>query len=351
MAKRRSWWSNAALRQAIALTEGGGAWWDADAVFHADYAAGRFRLNGVNYGNEAAFNTAIGFTKSGITRQTETPVVTGSDLVSNGAFTDMTGWTVGGSAPLGSIASVSGEGRLTGGGGNQPTMYQALTVQQSHAYKISGRQRFISGTAGASIRWSSANALSTNPVYIAQTGGVTFVDSLVYGHAPATTMYVGGRHASNSDTSVTAYDDIAVAEVLPFTGFTAAELAALIRGTTPSAASGDKIVFQADPGEVNNGSGVERNYTRLVWDASEHLRLIVRSADSEVANLDLGVVSASTDFSVAFSAATNAFSASLDGQTAVTDSAGVFPGVAFLRIGRGFTGNTWDGDIAEVILY
>ena len=110
---------------------------------------------------------------------------------------------------------------------------------------------------------------------------------------------------------------------------------------------------------IDHGLGTpnERNYIRLCWAADRHLRLLVayQTAAGTVttqADLDLGLIAPSTPFKVAFSAAPNSFVAALDGQPAVSDTSGTFPGAAIMRIGRSqTTANNWDGAIGRVTLW
>jgi hypothetical protein len=62
-------------------------------------------------------------------------------------------------------------------------------------------------------------------------------------------------------------------------------------------------------------------------------------------------VDVSTAFEVRFSAAANDIRASLDGSAIVSDSSSGHPALAFIRIGRSFTGEVWDGSIGRVTLY
>jgi hypothetical protein len=104
------------------------------------------------------------------------------------------------------------------------------------------------------------------------------------------------------------------------------------------------VVWQSD---INS----ERDRIRLEYRTDTHLHLVVTSFAVANADLDLGAVANSTAFSVAFSCAQNAFSASLNGGVAVTDASGVCPGAAFMRIGKSFTGEAWAGSDPLVAVF
>lgn len=343
----------------------GVGWWDASAVLDMDFANGRFRWNGVSYSDETAFLAAIGGSKSGITR-TIGPYVApdATELVVNGDFaSDVSSWaaaqSLGGPA---SIAFDGGELALTGASADSPVARQQITTAPGRAYQARAKVRRGTGNTTQAPKLaitSSSNGALNGAQHYGQglnNGSNVFAEQIRNFAMHGTSAYVGLRALFNPATQVYNLDDVSVKECSPFQGFTPGEVSGVIRGVTPAVASGNKVVWQLDADMVTEAILIERNYLRLVWDASEHLRLIASyqtatNVTSEQANLDLGVVSPLTPFVLAFSATANAFSASLDGQPAVTDVSGLFPGCAVMRICRSQSGDTWDGAINRVTLF
>jgi len=99
---------------------------------------------------------------------------------------------------------------------------------------------------------------------------------------------------------------------------------------------------------------VARNSLWLYRNTSGAMILAVKRNAVDVASLNLGVVADGADIEIAFACTTNRFSVSLNGGTVVTDTSGVLPGLARLRIGRdyaGTAGQVWDAPISRVRLY
>lgn len=304
----------------------------------------------MGFSDEAAFLAVIGGTKSGITRALG-PYVdpAAAELVSNGGFgAGTTGWAgyANGTAAA-TISEAGGELVVDGQGGSSNGFSQLVAgLVVNRAYRVMGTTRRGTTTSySMELRMAGNAALNGTSSFTALNATTSPVTVSAAGSAEIASMYVGGRLNGGVNNGTSIFDDVSLKEALPFANFVPGSISALIEATTPATASGNKVVFQAD------GGSTERNRIRLVYDGTGHLRLIATFANIEIANLDLGAVAASTPFRVALSAANNSYSAALDGQPAVTDLSGTFPGIGMIRIGRSSTGETWDGSIERVRLF
>ncbi len=325
-------------------------WMYTDSMLDADFANSRYWYNSSTYADENALLTAVSGSKSGITRTID-PKVIGSELVSNPSLdSDVSGYVLSSASDYATFSSTTwnaggGNGRLqvnrTTGGTNFTRFGIAVTTVVGKAYQFGTRPAESYGVGGANINFHSNNLFGNNPGLSAPfTGGTQYL-----GYAPsvATTMYVGSSLTATAPW-IRYFDDFTVKEVIPLIGHNYLALSGTIKGTTPSAASGNKVIFQADG---NN----EANRIRLVYDNSGNLHFMVTRDNSAQADLDLGAIAVSTSFEVSFSSSANNFKASLNGGSVVSDTAGSHPGIAYIRIGRSFTGETWDGGIDRVTLY
>jgi hypothetical protein len=338
------------LRVALGTARVAGVWYDPSALLDADYENGRYRYAGAEYGSEAAFNTAIGATKSGITR-TIAPKVIGEELVPDPGFDGgITGWAMGLTfESVGVLSHDATNKKLlctvatrTGAGGVQARYGLALTTAVSKAYRVALRNStgVQLGGGGYSIGLQPNNAFGASGIPTVQTALDDGALIAGYAGANATTMYLTAT-TNTGRTSPDGWDDASVKEVVPLVGHNHLKAGVVVKGTTPAAASGNKVVFQAD---TDN----ESFRLRIVWDANKHFRVITTSQGTEQANLDLGVVEVSTDFEVKVSATGNALRANVNGGTIAVDSSCVHPAMAYIRVGRSFTGETWDGAIKRV---
>lgn len=321
-------------------------------LFSLDAISNRGWFNGKSYASEEAFLVAVGGIRA-VNLRTFTPKVVGTELMVDPHFDSgitADGWVVGsGSTGNGALsydaankalkltALATGQTRFgapkTPGGAYKGYRFAAVSKTPANGW---GSASLNSRALDANLTASAAAALSSVPVYSA------YVD-----FAQETATFYSGANFNFSTSANGNYgeiDDVSVKEVVPYEGFVAGQLSGRIRGTTPPAASGNKVVLQFDGNE-------ERNRVRIVWDSTKHLRLIVTMANAEQANLDLGIVETSTDFDIRFSCASNAFSAWLEGGPLVTDTSGTMPGLACLRIGGSFTGEAWDGTLGQVDLW
>lgn len=321
------------------LRKGVGAWWFSDALVDADYATGRYRYNGTLYADETSFNTAIGATKSGITR-TRTPKVVGSELVINGGFaTDLTGWSQTGSGDI-TISWVSGALQMVRGAGG-----------------TNGRpvQGVLTGGASRGLRCQATPSGNAVTMSATNNGGSTVVSPTSLGSSGQRTVYGASGNAAPagqvnvnfwpSNTNQTAsIDNVSVIEVAPLAEHNRDAIARIIDFVTPAAASGNKVLWQAD---ANN----ENDRIRLVWDGTKHFHLITTVNGTQQSDLDLGLVDVATSGRICVSVAANSVRASLNGTGIVVDTVAAHPGLVFDRIGRSFTGETWDGTVSRDVTF
>ena len=341
-----------------------GGWSPSGAILDADFAGGRFAFAGRNFASKSAFLAAIGGNEASGTISIGPYIAPAApELISNGDFaTSDTGWTTT-QAGLGPATSevVGGELVVAANGANSPFAGQGVPVVTGRAYLARGKVRGACGGFGPNF-WITPNANGTG--FMGSAGGINVTTELVEAVrsfatvGAATTIYVGARAIFNPASGSFGLDDYSCKECTPFAGFVRMAISGVIEATTPAAASGNKVLWQTDDGAIDsNGNATERNYIRLCWDAGEHLHLLVStqattgSATTQT-DLDLGLVEVSTAFRVAFSAAPNSFIAARDGQPALSDTSGAFPGAAQMRIGRGqTTSNNWDGTVGRVTLF
>jgi hypothetical protein len=310
----------------------------AGSLLDANYVTNSYWYNGTRYADETSLNTAISATKSGITRTLAPKVLgAGTELVTNGNFdTDITGWSTGGSGDT-TISWVSGKMQM---------------VRGSNASAGTALQGVLVGGSGRGLRLQvtpSGNAVTGQAT---NNGGAAALSATALGSTTQQTKYLGSGNAApagqinlafwpTNTSSTASIDGVSLKEVGPLAEHSNSAFAAIIKGTTPATASGNKVAFQAD---CDN----ENDRFRVVWDNTKHLRLITTCNGTEQANIDLGVVDVLTPFIVYCSATTNSVRASLNGNGITVDTVARHPGLAYLRIGRSFTGETWDGTIDRV---
>ena len=332
----------------------GTVWSRPGAVLDADFESGRFVTAGRNYDGLAEWLAALGGTEAAGAIAIGPYAIPGApEHVVNGDFVDgTTGWT---GHRGGTISVVDGVCVLEGNGGNVPGFAQAMTLQKGHAYQFRGRQR--RSTIDVTPSWTIASASELGGVsgcHLPSSGTVMNTVESTFS-ADANTMYVGGRTVLNPSTGTSEYDDASIREVLPFDGFVQEGFAAIIAGTTPAAASGEKVVFEASCGGIDNVLPHERNRVRLHWDAAGHLRFVVTARNEQQCDLDLGAVDPSSPFEVLFSVRrTGQFLAALRGGPVQSkaDGAGNLPGIARIYLKRqNATGSTFDGTIERLTLF
>ncbi len=327
-------------RRPLALTQGVGAAYPG-SLLDADYQRNRYWYSGTRYGDETALNTAIGATKSGIAR-TIAPKETGGELLSNPTFdADIAGWSNNGgydgkqalSWDTGRIKCVS----LTT---DQNRFYSAWASVISKAYRVKTKLVSSDGDNGATFVFRNVGESGAQFPF-AHAVGVQ--NSAIYGGV-TTTMRVSPVFNHWAAGKTVLMDDFSVKEVVPLNNHNYLVFAAIINGVTPTSASGNKVIFQAD---CDN----ERDRVRVVWGGDKHLKLIVTFENTDQATIDLGVVDVSTAFTVEISSSLNDFMARLNTSAPLFDAAGSHPGLAVIRIGRSYTGESWDGGIDRVTVF
>lgn len=327
----------APMRGATTLREGAGGWYDTDAILDADYANARFRWDGQTFTSEAAFNTAIGATKSSIQRTFGPYVGANSELILNGALTtDLTSWTslLNGTstASIVSAAARFVSDGTTGIGAGGAGISQAFTTVLAKAYRAV--YDILTGTSGLRLGGTVEGAAGA-------TGGTKSVanGNIDTWSADGTTSYF---YVYRNGAGSGGADNISVKECVPFKNFTQGGVSVVITGTTPAAASGTKVLWSAGQ-YTNSGGGDPGDDIQIHYSAGGNLIVQAKYAGSTVASLDLGAVAVSTAFTVRAGFSANAFYAQLNNGISVTDTGGNMPGVAAMYINRNFGGNNWDG--------
>ena len=334
--------------------DAGGAWLD------ADFARSRYRFAGRALANESQFRLAVGGTAPASGHLIIGPHVAEAapELLSDGNFAGGSAgdWTSVGS----SVAVASGALRVTGSGGNGSGAYRtiaSLVHASGRAYRLMGdvwRETssnvtlgFGAGGGGTANYAQTANLTVTTPSQTA----------LYCGGFNPTTASIALRNLTNPSTGIYWADNLSLREALPCAGFRAGALCGVVEATTPASGGTGSVVFQADDNAEFNANWFERNFIRLIWDASQHLRFVVSFGGSgtqvEQVNLDLGVVAAGTAFAVGFTAKDGEYRAALMGQPVQQALSGTFPGLAALRLGRGRSSvsGLWSGSIERVRLF
>lgn len=330
------------------------------AWLDADFVRARFRFAGRSFANETEFCAAVGATVPGAGHMVIGPHMaeTAPELLADGNFASGSAadWTVAGS----SIAVVSGALRVTGSGGNGSGAYRtiaSLVESAGRAYRLRGdiwRETaayvalgFGAGSGGTANYAQTANLTGTSPNQV----------SLYCGGFNASTASIAVRSLINPSTGIYWAGNLSLREALPYAGFRAGMLCGMVEARTPASGGTGGVLFQADDNAEFNGTWLERNFIRLVWDASQHLRFIVSfggtGAAVEQVNLDLGTVPPATAFVVGFSAQSGSFRAALVGQPVQQSLSGTFPGLAAIRLGRGRSGvsGLWSGSIGRLRLF
>lgn len=310
---------------ALARSTGGGvpSWVFRDengdpALFEHDIANSRYWFNEQTYASEAALLTATGgVLASGAYTFNN---VVGVDTVQNGGFDTDTDWTKGAGITIsGGVANIgAGAGYLEQG--------QVTVAGQANRVRATaiGNPVYCGAwdTAGQSV------ALSSSP------GGRSVGAVEFFFKANDALSFLGFTATGSGALTLDNVSNVAV-EGIP--GIVDA-VSAVIYASTSATHVADQCLWSSD---LSNTS----NYIRLIRNTSEEIRLIVRSSNTEVANLLLGTVADSTDFGVAFAVAANDVWGKLEGGTAQTDVTAAFPGIAYHRLGRSSAGDAWGGSL------
>ena len=313
------------------------------AKFMRDPANDHYWFGSTVYANETAFLLATGGSVSSSARVFG-PYVdpSGFNWLTNGDFSDgTTGWAAVGTGA--SIANVAGELETTSGGSlNAYTQGVSGTLGKAFRFIATGRQGTSTNTFLHGYAATSALSGAYGSAGFSSTSNVT---RTMYAASVGDTTYVGIRNTSGIGAGTAYFDNLSLVEAKPLKNWTPSDITALVEATTPAVAE-TQVVFQCD---VAN----ERDRVRIVWNGASdnHLHVVATVNNLVQADLDLGSVAQSTAFSVSFSFAQSSFSASLDGGTPVTDAAGICPGVAYMQIGKSFTGEAWSGSDPLVAIF
>lgn len=324
-------------------TGGGGPWYDPDAVLDVEYLPTfRARWDGQDFTNEAAFNLAIGGVLASPVRTFGPYVAPGAtELVTNGGFaTDLTGWTsvLNGASTATVVAGVANlvSDGSTGLGANGSGISQEITTEAGEAYLT---QLTRSNAAGSLRLGSSLYAVDLGSIGTTIAG----VNSIAFSAAgPSTFVY-----PYKSAAGTAGVDNVTTKKAAPFKNFLQHGRTVRLRGTTPSVASGEKCALSFynsatfDPAET-------------FYNASGELHVRTRLGGVSQADLNLGVIAASTPFDLLTSAENNAFYACLlGGDILAQDVSGILPGVAFMKVADSpVASRTWgDGVVNRVTIY
>jgi len=344
----------------LGLKAASNTWAPAGPWLDADFIASQYGFAGRIYADQTQFRQAAGGTIAPTGHLIVGPYIApgAPELLADGNFAAGTtsDWTAVGST----VALASGVLRVTGSGGSGSGAYRTiagLIDTAGRAYNLCGQVwrgtassvtlGFGAGGGGTANYAQTANLTNTAPESV----------SLYCGGFSPGTASIAVRHQVNPSTGTYFADDLSLKEALPYRGFRPGHLCGIIEATTPANGGTGGIVFQADDNAEFNANWFERNFIRIIWDASQRLRLIVSfgGAGSQVeqANIDLGAVPAATPFAVAISARDGEYRAAHIGQPAQKVLAGNFPGLAAVRFGRGRSSATglWTGSIGRVRLY
>lgn len=333
----------------IGLSPGGGQsapWSEALSLIDADFAHNLYRYNGQDYADETAWLTAIGGTKSGITRSIG-PYVFGAELLSDPGFgSGVDSWA---DAPAyaanGDVSVVSGALRLLYTGA--ATTYRArraVSVTADHAYKFDLLGVSHVALTSASINGSTNTDLSGSAQIFFTLGSLPQAKSLVMG-PQTSTLYVGvactGTAAGTTRIDV---DDASVKEVYPYAGYVVGSVAARIKFTTPASVAVAEVLAQW-------GDDSERQRVRLQLGTDLHLHLIITRNNSQLDDVDLGACSASTAHVAEITFAPGRVVARLLGNVSKNSVSTTIPGIGKLWIARSFTGETFNGTVERVTIW
>lgn len=112
-----------------------------------------------------------------------------------------------------------------------------------------------------------------------------------------------------------------------------------------AAGAGTQTLWTLNDGTADNRIYIQRN-------SSNEIHAIVVNGGVTQADLNLGTVTANTDFKVAFAWTANDFEGRITGGSAVTDTSGTVPTVTTRNIGHNYTNaNHWNSTVARVSEY
>lgn len=327
--------------------------WYEGAYIAADFSKGYYTANGTQLTTEQEWLDAFSAVKSGITR-TFGPFYLSGELMKDPSFTGLItddGWVIGPSYTGVGTLSYDGSGNLGlthTATGQCRFGFQIPDSTTLRAYEYSSTLTVAQNlTGGATLNGGASNRdLGSAPGSASfNVNGLPSSVSAIFSPA-ALVAYCGSNfNASSLSGSPSKLSQSSLKEVGPLPKWVANALSFRLKGVTPAVASGNKVGLQLDT------PAGERDRVRVVWDSSKHLRIIITAFNVEQANLDLGVVNESTSFDIRFTGTRDSFYARLGNLDVVTDTSGFLPGMSHMRLGRSFTGETWDGEITSFQLW
>jgi hypothetical protein len=332
--------------------------------------ASSYIYDGTTYADEAALLTAIGGTNGGGIKRLIGPYVSPAspELCPNGDVHDgTTGWVAGQvSGGPASIAAVGGELQMTTTvAASRPVGAYPFPVQEGKAYLATAKVR-KDAAASFNAKFSVSNDITNlnGPACGSSLVGSTALTAVpARNFAPmagVTTMYGTIYGQSGSFLGMLAIDDLSVKEARPFNGWLDGGISGIVEGVTPAAAgAADKIIWQTDDNALDGTAALERNYIRLCYDSTGHLRLkvfaqtVLGNNGAQQANIDMGAVAVSTAFKVQFLVTKGIAFISLNDAASLSDTPANMPGLAVMRVGAGqvATTNDWDGTITRVSIF
>ncbi|MBP1851492.1 hypothetical protein [Rhizobium halophytocola] len=291
------------------------------------------------YRSEGAALAAIGGTASGAAR-TIGPYVSpdSPNLVINGDGNALAGWTA---FQGGTIASINGEIELTAAG-NLSGFSQAIALGAGRAAIGSARGR-RGTTATTCYAFTSSNNSTLNAASgIIALPSTTMLAGTLKVSGRSSGVWIGARNSSSAGSGTAYFDDFELYEVIPFAGWDSGSdgVSLLVEFSTPASLAAPQVIAQSD---IES----ERDRIRVELSTTFELTVSFRANNTDFARLDLAPLAASTRYSLSLagSSAGNAFAASLNGGTAISDSLAELPGSSHLWIGRSYSGDFFQGRI------
>ena len=197
----------------------------------------------------------------------------------------------------------------------------------------------------------SSNTTLKQSIYLMSSGNLTYTGlGATYG------VYIWGSqveanllptsYVPTTSTSVTRAASTLLIPLSSIPGWNSAAGTLVVEGVTPIQAGAASSFYACiDDGTANNQIYVTQATNGSVYGST-------RIGGSTSAQVNLGSVAQNTPFIVAFSWASGAFAASLNGATPVTSSSGSLPsGLTALRIGSGYSSNYANAPVSRVALY
>lgn len=315
----------------------------ATSNFEFNNVANNYWLGATYYSTEAAWLTATGCVKVGITYSCGGYVAPATpDQITNGSFgSGTTGWT----ADNSTLAVVGGEMEVSASVATSPGFYQDFTTTAGQAYLFSGTARrgtIQSGTSVGISYWSGAGTTFIGQV--TTTNNTTTPLSAVVG-ADAASMRMEGRAIGSGKTGTAYYDNFSVKAALPYNGFTQGSYSGFVSGVTPASISATQAVTILGGDSSNNRLRMEYRTDRSLW-------ITVNTySGTGVANLNLGTVALNTAFTAHYSAAQDSIFGLLVGGFTQYDGTGAVPATGVIRYGFSPSGETWTGTITSAAVF